>query len=140
MDSQINLHEREVIAQTVSAGKEPAEITRRLGRHRSSIIRKRKRNTCSDGYWPSLAQARAEARRMVVRKRRRIMEQRKGLKYVQRKLEQYWSPDQIAGRAKRVEFRRQAIEQQFSKLWLTVRQTITCTMAPSSATINAWPP
>lgn len=118
MYRQINLREREVIAQMVSAGKKPAEIARRLGRHRSSIIRELKRNTCSDGYWPSLAQARAVARRMVLRKR--IMEQSKVLKYVQRKLETYWSPDQIAGRAKLVEFRHQA------NVW------------PSRSTIYSW--
>ena len=86
MYRQFILREREVIAQMVSAGKKPAEIARRLGRHRASITRELKRNTCPDGYWPSLAHGRAAAQRMV--RRKRIMEQPKVLQYVQRKLEE----------------------------------------------------
>jgi IS30 family transposase len=80
-----------------------AEISRRLGRHRSTIGRELARNSDGADYWPSSAQQKAQARR---HRRARKLDDARLNEYVRRGLVWCWSPEQIAGRSRR-DFRRQ---------------------------------
>ena len=79
-------------------GKSIRSIARRLRRHPSVILREIKANSTEDDryqcYW---AQKRSERRRRVCRQRERIAD-RQIRAYVREKLEEGWSPEQIAGR------------------------------------------
>jgi IS30 family transposase len=85
-------------------GKSSTEIAKLMGRHRSTVCRELCRNTGQRGYRPKQAQRLADERRLSSRRPHK-MDDPNVHQYVQRKLAQYWSPDQIAGRAKR-DFRR----------------------------------
>lgn len=97
--------ERQVLDRLNRAGKSPAEIGRLLGRHRSSIGRELKRNTGGRGYRPKQAQRLAKERRQHSRRDCKMAD-RKMKNYVTARLKKCWSPDQIAGRARK-EFPRQ---------------------------------
>jgi IS30 family transposase len=84
--------------------KSNTEIAELMGRHRSTICRELCRNTGQRGYRPKQAQRLANQRRLTSRRPHK-MDDPNVHQYVQQKLEQYWSPDQIAGRVKR-DFRR----------------------------------
>ena len=71
-------------------------IAERLGVDRSTIYRELKRNSSPVGYQPEEAQQRTDTRRWVNRKRK--MRDTATGAYVRERLEQQWSPDQIAGR------------------------------------------
>jgi IS30 family transposase len=73
------------------------EIAERLGVHRSTVYEELKRNTGPAGYRPEEAQQRTDARRWV--NRRRKMDDVQTGSYVRERLEDRWSPDQIAGRS-----------------------------------------
>jgi IS30 family transposase len=79
-------------------GKSNAEIAELMGRHRCTIGREVARNTGGRGYRPKQAQRLADERRLASRRPHK-MHDPDVLKYVQDRLEEYWSPDQIAGRA-----------------------------------------
>jgi IS30 family transposase len=104
MAHHLTLEEREVIAHMRDRGRRPTEIARRLGRADSTISRELQRNRSRNGYWAVAAQKKADARR---RQRPRVCKlQRPEVRcYVQQRLRQYWSPDQIAVRS-RVDFPR----------------------------------
>lgn len=90
--------ERETIAQLRAEGRSPAEMARRLGRHRSTVGREVRRNGEPGGdYRPSRAQARAEGRRRESKAPWKLEDPDLSA-YVQDRLRQYWSPEQIAGR------------------------------------------
>lgn len=102
MARQLNPNDRERLAVLLAQGICQAEIARRLGRHRSTILREIRRNRPQslDGgilYSGVDAQRLAEARR---RERPLIPKmERPGISdFVRRGLSQYWSPEQIAGR------------------------------------------
>jgi IS30 family transposase len=95
MVRQLTLFEREQIAHFRSQKLSPAEMARRLGRHRSTISRELTRNSNDADYWASTAQQKALARRQH---RPRKLDDQKLNAYVRRGLAQCWSPDQIAGR------------------------------------------
>ena len=63
MANHLTLEEREVIAQMRSAGRDQAEIARRLKRAASTISRELGRNRSSNGYWAVAAETKAEIRR-----------------------------------------------------------------------------
>lgn len=95
--SQITTDERYMIATLRWQGFCPAEIGRRIGRHRSSITREIGRNLCADGAY------RAEKADSRTRHRRRTSRQdwnfsKAEFSLVLSRLEQDWSPKQIAGR------------------------------------------
>ena len=99
MNHHLTLEEREVIAQMRSIGRSQTEIARRLGRADSTITRELRRNRSRNGYWPVAAQKKADARRSC-RWRPAKMQKPELRRYVQQRLRQYWSPDEIAGRAR----------------------------------------
>ena len=94
--------ERYVIYHLKLFGLSLREIGRRLGRHHTTIGRELSRNgPRHDGvYIHEIAQRNAEARWRVARHRRRRSHGRL-YRYVVRRLQCDWSPEQIAGRLKR---------------------------------------
>lgn len=90
--------ERGEIMIGLRAGESMSSIADRLNRNRSVIWREVKNNSTEDGryqcYW---AQKRSERRRRGSRQRERIAD-RQIRSYVREKLEEGWSPEQIAGR------------------------------------------
>jgi transposase, IS30 family len=98
MASQLNIGEREQIAQFHSHGLCPAEIGRRLGRHRTTIGRELARNSEGGVYWASEAQQKALSRRA---RRRRKLDDSQVDCYVRERLVKLWSPEQIAGMSRR---------------------------------------
>jgi IS30 family transposase len=97
MASHFILSEREVVSQMVYVGKSNTEIANATGRHRVTIWRERRRNGDGDEYSAATAQARAEERRRE-RPLERKLEARQTREFVEAKLTEFWSPDQIAGR------------------------------------------
>jgi IS30 family transposase len=77
-----------------------AQIAELMGRHRSTIYRELNRNAGPRGYGPRQAQCLADRRRLASR-RPHQMDDPDVHQYVQERLKHYWSPDQIAGRARR---------------------------------------
>jgi IS30 family transposase len=97
MPQQLTQSDRAVLAQLLSLKYKKQRIAEHLGVHRSTIFRELKRNTGPRGYEPQEAQHRTDARRWVNRTPK--MRNAKTLAYVQERLRQQWSPDQIAGRS-----------------------------------------
>jgi IS30 family transposase len=118
MASHLALQERELIARWRAAGQSRRVIAEELDRRPSTISRELRRNPSRSGYFPSRAQHRAEQRRRerpLVRK----MERPELSRFVREKLRQYWSPDQIAGRAALVfKDRRQHVSRQTIYTWI----------------------
>lgn len=104
MASHLTFEERGFLYRLKKKGKSNTEIAELMGRHRSTISRELSRNTGQRGYRPKQAQRLADTRRLASRRPHK-MDDPNVHQYVQQKLEQYWSPDQIAGRVKR-DFRR----------------------------------
>jgi IS30 family transposase len=99
MASHLTVEEREVIAHMHRAGNTQTQIADRLGRHKSTVSRELRRNRSRNGYWAVTAQRRAEKRRSQ-RPWVGKMERPEVRRYVQERLRQRWSPDQIAGRSR----------------------------------------
>ncbi|MDZ4782454.1 MAG: IS30 family transposase [Planctomycetia bacterium] len=97
MHQQLTEADRAVLAQLLELKYSKQKIASRLGVHRSTIFRELRRNTGSRGYDPQEAQQRTDTRRWVNRTPK--MRNAQTLKYVQERLRQQWSPDQIAGRS-----------------------------------------
>ncbi len=98
---QITQEERYRISALRQAGFWPAEIARRLRRHRSTIAREVARNGSRwDGrYRPSKAQERANGRRSRSRRNRRFAA--RAWQRVEGLLRRDWSPEQVAGSLRR---------------------------------------
>jgi IS30 family transposase len=94
---QITSEERYTIAALRSMGLNHSAIARRLGRHRSTVMREVRRNSSRwDGsYRPSKAIERTNGRRS--RSRRNQHFSRADFAVVERLLKEDWSPDQISG-------------------------------------------
>jgi IS30 family transposase len=103
MSQQFTESDRAVLAQLLALEIPKQEIAARLKKHRSSIYRELARNSGPLGYLAIEAQQRAEVRRRLPRRPGKLSDPRVR-EYVERGLEQCWSPDQIAGRSRR-EFR-----------------------------------
>jgi transposase len=97
MPPQLTESDRAVLAELLKLKVSKREIARRLGKHHSTIYRELARNTGPVGYVYQEAQQRTEVRRRLGRRNRK-MDDPQVRKYVCRRLKQYWSPDQIAGR------------------------------------------
>ncbi len=95
MAKHLNFVERGVLYRLRMEGKGQAEIARVLGRHPSTICRELQRNTGGRGYRPQQAQRKADERRLQCRRPRKMDDPRVKA-YVQRRLNWFWSPDQIA--------------------------------------------
>jgi transposase, IS30 family len=98
MAGQLTLSEREQVAQFSNQGLSRTEISRRLGRHRTTIGRELARNSTAGVYWASTAQEKAKARRQ---RRPRKLDNVELSMFVRSGLEKRWSPEQIAGRWRR---------------------------------------
>lgn len=70
-----------------------------MGRHRSTIGRELNRNRGQRGDRPKQAQRLADRRRLASRRPHKIDDPQVH-QYVQDRLEEYWSPDQVVGRAR----------------------------------------
>ncbi len=94
----LSMDERNVIYQMRLQGYRDAEIARCLGRHRSTIGRECKRNADLDGrYYAGTAQTWANVRRRAHLRQPKTGQGRL-MAYVERRLRDHWSPEQIAGR------------------------------------------
>jgi len=93
---QVTLEERYHIQSLRRSGLRPAAIARAIERHRSTVTRELERNVgLNNWYDAARAQAKADVRRAVSRRNRRISLQQ--WKDIRRLLEAEWSPEQIAG-------------------------------------------
>jgi len=94
----LSLAEREEIAVGLAAGLRPAQIAARLGRDRSTVYREIGRNSGSrgrGGYRALVAQARAEER-AARPKTARLAGNDRLRDWVQQRLEERWSPEQVS--------------------------------------------
>jgi len=91
----LSVAEREEIAAGVAAGQRYAQIAARLGRSRSTISREVRRNGCRGRYRALAAQAQADAR--AARPKTAKLAGNAQLRgWVQGKLEENWSPEQVS--------------------------------------------
>lgn len=92
--------EREKLLQFKASGLKQIEMARELGRSRSSVSRELKRNSRADGSYGAFdaEEKYRQRRKHCVRKRR--LDNAATKKYVEEKLKEYWSPEQIDGRLK----------------------------------------
>lgn len=96
--------ERSEIRILMNKGYSHREIAGVLGRSQSSISREIQRNSTLKGYEPQTAKTKARNRRKRSKYQGMKVEQRPELKlYLVSKLEQQWTPEQIAGRLKQVD-------------------------------------
>lgn len=96
----LSIKERESILKLSAEGKGNREISRALGRSAGTISRELKRNSGKEGYWPTEAEKKYRKRRKKCC-RKRILDDPETKAFVQQKiLEEQWSPEQIANRAK----------------------------------------
>jgi len=115
MARHFTLQEREFLYRMRKKGRTKKEIAELMGRDRSTIYRELKRNSGQRGYRPQQAQRLAVERRLASRRPRKLSDPELH-KYVEDRLEKYWSPEQIAGCGRRDFCRRRS-------RWLS-RQTI----------------
>jgi IS30 family transposase len=99
MASHLTFEERGVLYRSKKKGKSNAEIAELMGRHRSTIGRELRRNTGQRGYRPQQAQRLADERRLASRRPHKMADPEVH-QYVRERLEEYWSPDQIAGQVR----------------------------------------
>lgn len=96
--SHLTLSEREDVMCLRREGRNTTEIARAIGRHKSTVSRELKRNSCARSYRASTAQARYEERRGACA-RPRILDDPAAYELVRDKfLGEQWSPEQIEGR------------------------------------------
>jgi len=98
MASHLTLEEHEIIADLHRTGKMQTQIAERLGRSKSTISRELRRNRSRNSYWTVAAQRKAQRRRSE-RPWVAKMQRPEVRRYVRERLQQRWSPDQIAGRS-----------------------------------------
>jgi IS30 family transposase len=99
MADHLTAEERQVLYRLLRAEYSKTEIAETMGRDRSTIYREIKRNTGGRGYRPKQAQRLAKARRQASRRPCKLDDPQTH-QYVRERLEQHWSPDQIAGRSR----------------------------------------
>jgi IS30 family transposase len=100
MASHLTFAERQVLQELLKRGESRTEIARLMNRHRSTIHRELRRNGGARGDRCGHAQKQADARRTAGGRIAKLanLELRQ---YVKEGLTSAWSPDQIAGRARR---------------------------------------
>ena len=98
MAKHFTFREREFLYRLKQAGKCHAEIGRPMGRRRTTIGRELKRNAGQRGYRSQQAQRLSDQRRLACRRPHKLADPDVH-RYVQERLNTYWSPDQIGGRA-----------------------------------------
>jgi len=100
MASHLTFEERQVLYRLNKANRPKPEIASILGRDRSTIYRELNRNAGGRGYRPQQAQRKADERRLACRREPK-MNDLKLKNYAKKALQKAWSPDQIAGRARK---------------------------------------
>lgn len=97
--TQISADERDKIAVLKANGFNLSDIAQLLGRNRSTISRELKRNSSAkyDCYKPHQAQYRSQERKRIANTHRRLKNEQIR-EYVEQKLQEDYSPEQIAGR------------------------------------------
>ncbi len=96
-----SINERETIALSLAKGMKPLHIAKILGRNRSSIGREIKRNSIDGEYRGLNAQEAYNSRKSSCGcGAKEKLEDEKIVDYIQMRLEDGWTPEQIAGRAK----------------------------------------
>lgn len=120
--AHFTLPERELLYRLKKQGLNNAEIGRLMGRHRANIGRELKRNTGQRGYRPLQAQRLADERRVNCRRPHKLADPEVH-RYVEERLNKYWSPDQIAGRVRRdyPRARRRWLSRQTIYNWIDAR-------------------
>ena len=104
MAAHFTPEERVAVSQMMHDGVSKAQIAKQLGRHRSSLFRELGRNSIPHSYGrrarycPVTAQQKADQRRHQPRTKK--MARPAIREYVEKRMKEYWSPDQIAGRMK----------------------------------------
>lgn len=121
MYRQITVEERYTLGALCKTGRSGAEIAQALGRHRSTIWRKVRRNRArSDGtYRPQLADWYARGRRSHARRHGHF--QPHEWAQVRRLLQREWSPNQIAGWLRRTGTLRISHETIYRHIWADKR-------------------
>ena len=100
--SHLSSMEREEISRGLAAGCSVRAIARQLGRDGSTVSREVRRNSGRRrGYRATVAQWRAQRRARIPRRPRKLLADRWLRRYVGRRLEDGWSPQQIAARLRR---------------------------------------
>lgn len=98
----LSINEREVILKMLAQQTSMRHMAEYLGRDAGTISRELSRNVSSTGdYKPHLAQRYYERRREASKEPYRLKEDSLLRKYVEKKLRQYWSPEQISGRIRK---------------------------------------
>jgi IS30 family transposase len=100
MASHFTFEERQFLYRLNRKGKSKREIAELIGRDRSTVYRELKRNMGRRGYRPKQAHRLASERRRASRRSHKL-DNPDAHRYVQERLEKYWSPEQIAGRVRR---------------------------------------
>ena len=106
MANHLIFQERELLYRLLRQGKSRAEVAKLMNRDRSTIYRELRRNSGARGYRPKQAQRLANERRQRSRRGWKL-EDPEVHQYLSERIEQAWSPDQIANRSRR-DFPRQA--------------------------------
>src|SRR5215213_5931972 len=101
---RFTLEERRTLFRLLNAKLPIKEIAGQLGRHRSTIYREIARNEFREvkqyrGYYPVTAEDSARRRR---RRQRKLVRDAHLRTHIVEKLKLWWSPEQIAGRLKRI--------------------------------------
>jgi IS30 family transposase len=102
MAAHLTLRDREYLQRLVKAKKSKSEIAALMNRHRSTIYRELERNSDAWGYRAKRADFLAKRRRRSCHRPLKLRDLELRL-YVNDRLREAWSPDQIAGRLE-VEF------------------------------------
>lgn len=98
----LTIDERESILKMRSEQKNMTDIAELIGRNKGTISRELSRNVSSTGeYKPHLAQRYYSKRRDASKQPYRLEKNGKLRQYIRKKLEQYWSPEQISAVLKR---------------------------------------
>lgn len=92
--------ERESLLKYQVEGLKPSEMARRLKRSHSSISRELHRNAEQGGKYSAIAAERKYQQRRKRCVRKRLLDDPEKKAFVEEKLREYWSPEQIAGRLK----------------------------------------
>jgi len=81
-----------------AAGKTQKKIAKKIGVHRTTIWREKKRNSDERGYRPKQAHSKASERWQEATKAVKLTPEIE--KYIKEKIREDWSPEQISGRLK----------------------------------------
>ena len=98
--THLTIEERECLLILLKNGKNITEISKLMGRSKSTISRELKRNSTPEGYSCLQADAKYHERRKQCRRHRLFENEAMKAKVLELFLERQWSPEQIANRLK----------------------------------------